>query len=165
MATIIKSGLGEFHRNPGRIDPFRLSTDVTRVKKGVEPRNLHFDIRLLGPGEYSSPYHFHRYAEELFSILSGSATLRTWNGLEKVEQGDIIFFESGQTGAHQLHNHTAEPCIYLDVRSFTGQDVCEYPDSGKLLLVPSMEIFKKGSDTGYFDGEENIGEIWRELGM
>ena len=96
-------------------------------------------------------------------ILSGSATLRTPKGLEVVTNGDLIFFEKGETGAHQLYNHTTEPCIYLDIRTFIGHDICEYPDSNKIFLVPSYEIFNKDTQVNYFDGEENIQEKWKEL--
>ena len=51
-------------------------------------------------------------------IISGCATLRTPNGLEIVKSGDLIFFEKGKTGAHQLYNHTTETCIYLDIRTY-----------------------------------------------
>ena len=163
MATILRSSQREFEENPNRIDNFRLFSDVLRIKSGVKPQNLNFDLRQLNPGQYSSPYHFHRHAEELFMIVSGSATLRTPEGLEVVHSGDLLFFEMGETGAHQIYNHTAEICIFLDVRTFIGHDVCEYPDSDKLLLVPSMEIFKKDTASGYFDGEENILAIWKRL--
>jgi uncharacterized cupin superfamily protein len=96
-------------------------------------------------------------------IISGSATLRTPNGLEIVNGGDLIFFEKGKTGAHQLYNHTNEVCIYLDIRTFIGFDVCEYPDSDKFLLAPTMEIYKKNQQAGYFDGEENIIEKWSQI--
>jgi len=163
MATILKSNEREFKENPNRIDNFRLFTDMSNVKKGIKPEYLNFDIRLLNPGQYCSAYHFHRYAEELFMIISGSATIRTPNGLEVVNSGDLIFFESGETGAHQLYNHTTEPCTYLDIRTFIGYDVCEYPDSKKIYLVPSGEIFNKNSEVNYFDGEDKIQDIWREL--
>jgi len=163
MATILKPNEREFKENPNRIDHFRLFTDMSRAQKGIEPQYLNFDVRQLNPGEYCSTYHFHRYAEELFVILSGSATLRTPKGLEVVTGGDLIFFEAGETGAHQLYNHTEEPCQYLDIRSSIGYDVCEYPDSNKVYLVPSGEIFRKDSTVAYFDGEENIQEIWEEL--
>ncbi len=120
-------------------------------------------MRQLNPDQYCAAYHFHRYAEELFMILSGSATLRTPKGLEVVTSGDLIFFEKGETGAHQLYNHTTEPCIYLDIRTFIGHDICEYPDSNKIFLVPSYEIFNKDTQVNYFDGEENIQEKWKEL--
>lgn len=77
MATILKSSERDFQENPNRIDKFRLFTDISRANKDVNPENLNFDIRKLNPGEFSSPYHFHRYAEELFMIISGSATLRS----------------------------------------------------------------------------------------
>jgi len=163
MATILKCDQREFKENANKIDNFRLFTDLSRVKNGIEPQNLNFDLRLLNPGQFSAPYHFHRNAEELFMVFSGSMSLRTPDGLEIVTSGDLIFFEMGETGAHQLFNHTTEPCIYLDIRTFIGFDVCEYPDSGKLLLAPSMEIFDKESQVGYFQGEEHIVEKWGEI--
>ena len=163
MATIIKPEEREFQENPKRIDNFRLFTDISRIKKGINPQNLIFDLRQLNAGEFNWAYHFHRYAEELFMIISGSATLRTPNGLEIVNAGDLIFFEKGEAGAHQLYNHTSEQCVYLDIRTFIGHDICEYPDSNKMMLIPTIEIFKKDSGTGYFDGEENILETWKEL--
>lgn len=163
MATIIREEEREFKENPDRIDHFRLLTDISRVKKGVDPQYLNFDLRQLNQGEFCSAYHFHRHAEELFMIISGSATLRSPAGLEIVRSGDLLFFEKGEAGAHQLYNHTSEPCFYLDIRTFIGYDVCEYPDSNKLYLVSTAEIYQKESDLNYFDGEENILEIWENL--
>lgn len=163
MATIIKSEERDFEANPNRIDNFRLFTDVSRIKKGIEPENLNFDMRKLNSGEFCSAYHFHRNAEELFLIISGSSTLRTPKGLDLVNVGDLIFFEKGETGAHQLYNHTQKPCIYLDIRTFIGHDICEYPDSDKIYIIPTSEIFQKESTVEYFDGEENILEKWDEL--
>jgi uncharacterized cupin superfamily protein len=163
MATILKADQREFKEDPNKIDHFRLFSDVSRKKQGVNPKNLNFDLRQLNPDQYSAPYHFHRLAEELFMIISGSATLRTPIGLEVVNGGDVIFFEMGETGAHQFYNHSSEPCTYLDIRSFIGFDVCEYPDSDKILFAPSFEIFKKDSQTAYFEGEKNIQEKWNSL--
>ncbi len=163
MATVLKSNQREFKEVPNKIDNFRLFTDFSIINKGIKPQNLNFDLRQLNPGQYSTLYHFHRYSEELFMIISGSATLRTPNGLEVVESGDLMFFEMGETGAHQLYNHTEENCIYLDVRTFIGHDVCEYPDSNKLLIAPELEVYKKDTRVGYFDGEENIKDKWKEI--
>jgi uncharacterized cupin superfamily protein len=162
MPTILKSDQREYQESPNKIDNFRIFTDISRDKKGVNPENLNFDLRQLNPEQYSTPFHFHRYAEELFMIISGSATLRTLDGLEIVNSGDLIFFEKGKTGAHQLYNHTSEPCIYLDIRTYIGYDVAEYPDSNKILIAPSFEIFNKDSQTDYFNGETNIKERWKQ---
>lgn len=163
MAKILKADLREFEENPGKIDNYRILSDVTREKTGINPRYLNFDIRQLDPGQYSAPYHSHRYAEELFMLISGSATLRSPEGLEVVGTGDMIFCETGEAGAHQLYNHTAEPCIFLDVRTYIGYDVCDYPDSDKILIAPSFETFGKGTGLDYFAGEENIREVWAHL--
>ena len=163
MATILKSAERDFQENENRIDNFRLFTDISRMRKGVEPQNLNFDVRQLNPGQYCSAYHYHRFAEELFLIISGLATLRTPKGLEIINSGDIAFFEKGETGAHQLYNHTTEPCVYLDIRTFLGYDVCEYPDSNKIFLVPTGEIFDKDIQLGYFDGEEDVKNRWKEM--
>lgn len=164
MATVLKSAGRRFRENENRIDKFRLLTDVSRQGKGLEPENLNFDVRRLDPGQYSAAYHFHHAAEEMFMIISGSGTLRTPEGLEVVDAGDVVFFEKGETGAHQLYNHTDGPCVYLDVRTFFGSDVCEYPDSNKVYIVPSGEIFDKTARLGYFDWEEDIDDKWKELG-
>lgn len=163
MATIFRSDKRDFKENPGRIDPFRLVSDYSIIDSGLKPENLNFDLRRLDPGQYSSLYHSHRHAEELFYIISGSATLRTPEGLQELAAGDLAFFEKGDTGAHQLHNPTEEPCFFLDIRTFTGADVCDYPDSDRVLLVPSMERFRKGAVTPLFDGEEWVEEIWEGL--
>jgi uncharacterized cupin superfamily protein len=162
MATILKSENRDFQEDPNKIDNFRLFSDVSRKKEGINPENLNFDLRLLNSGQFSAPYHFHRFAEELFMIIAGSVTLRTPDGFNIVSNGDIIFFEMGESGAHQLYNHTPEPCTYLDIRSYIGYDICEYPDSDKILLAPSFEIFKKESQTTYFEGETEILKKWED---
>jgi uncharacterized cupin superfamily protein len=163
MATILKSPTREFAEEANKIDKFRLFSDVSRKKQGINPKNLNFDLRQLNPGQFSAPYHFHRFAEELFMVVSGSMTLRSATGFTVVSAGDMVFCEMGESGAHQFYNDTAEACIYLDVRTYIGYDVCEYPDSGKVLLAPSFEIFQKDSVKNYFEGETDIQEKWNKL--
>jgi uncharacterized cupin superfamily protein len=163
MATILKSKNWEFMEDPNKIDNFRLYSDVSRKKHGIIPKNLNFDLRLLNPGQFSAPYHFHRFAEELFFVIAGFMTLRTPNGFETVSTGDLIFFETGESGSHQFYNHTSESCTYLDIRTYIGYDVCEYPDSDKILLAPSFEIFEKESQTTYFEGEKDVLEKWGSI--
>jgi uncharacterized cupin superfamily protein len=162
MATILKSNARKFVEDSNKRDNFRIFSDVSRTIKGINPQYLNFDLRQLNPGQFSAPYHFHRYAEELFMIVSGTATLRTPNGTEIVSDGDLIFFETGETGSHQLYNHTSEACVFLDVRTFIGFDLCEYPDSNKILIAPSKDVYKKDSQVNYFEGEENIQEKWKD---
>ncbi|WP_187355285.1 cupin domain-containing protein [Paenibacillus tengchongensis] len=126
-------------------------------------QHLIFHIRSLDPGKYSYPYHFHRNAEEMFVILSGKALLRTPEGLQEVKAGDTVFFETGPGGAHQLFNHTELPCTYLDLRTNNGLDVAEYPDSGKINILPYEEVYQAEGRVDYYLGETETAEIWRRL--
>lgn len=128
----------------------------------IKAKQLDLFIRSLDPGKYSYPYHFHRNSEELFVILSGTAKLRTPEGITEVHEGDIVFFPLGPAGAHQLYNHTDKPCRYLDLGAITGLDVCEYPDSGKINVLPEREIFRKADTVDYYAGEEDVAEKWSE---
>ena len=145
------------------IDKFKLLTAFPRLSTLVNSKHLVFDLRILKTGEYSFPYHFHRNAEELIMILSGSLTMRTPNGFETLKTGDIIFFEVGEGGAHQFYNHEIEPCKYFDIRTTFGIDICEYPDSGKINIVPYNEVFEQDSKVDYHKGEENVDLIWNKL--
>lgn len=126
----------------------------------AKSKHLHFDIRSLDPDKYSYPYHFHRNAEEMFVILSGKATLRGPDGFVEISCGDIVFFEMGAEGAHQLYNHTEHPCVFLDIRTNPGLDVCEYPDSGKINILPSREIFNAADQVDYYGGEDKVAQKW-----
>jgi uncharacterized cupin superfamily protein len=163
MATIFKNDKIEFKEDPNKIENFRLFTASPRLAAVAKSKNLIFDLRLLNPGQFSFPYHFHRNAEELMMVISGSMTIRTPDSLEIVSKGDIVFIEMGETGAHQFFNHTAEPCTYLDIRTLLGMDVVEYPDSDKINVLPDYEVFEKSAKVGYFKGEENILEKWNQL--
>lgn len=131
-----------------------------KLAKAVKAKYLDFDIRSLDPGLFSFPYHFHRAAEELFFILSGEATLRSPEGFKKVTRGNLIFFEEGPSSAHQLYNHGDSPCVYLDIRTTAGIDICEYPDSGKINILPLLEIFASASKVGYYTGEDRAADHW-----
>lgn len=140
--------------------PEFVSHTSPRLGKLANSKYLQIDVRSLDPAKFSFPYHFHRAAEEFFLILSGEATLRSSEGFQKVSKGDLIFFEEGPAGAHQLYNHGDEPCVYLDVRTTFGIDIAEYPDSGKLNILPFQEVFDTASRTEYYKREENVTEKW-----
>jgi uncharacterized cupin superfamily protein len=162
MATLFKRDLIEFKEDPNKIDNYRLFTASPRLGTAANSKNLIFDLRLLNPGQFSFPYHFHRNSEELMMVISGTMTLRSATGFEVMNQGDIVYFETGESGGHQFYNHSDEPCTYLDIRTLIGIDVSEYPDSGKINISPYMELFEANSKVSYFKGEENVLEKWNE---
>jgi len=164
MPTIIHPEELEYKKDSSALEQFDLLTLSPRLSKIVDLKHFVFDLRKLNPGKYSFPYHFHRNAEELITIISGSLTIRTIKGFEIANQGQILFFEIGETGAHQFYNHDTIPCVYLDLRTTVGIDISEYPDSGKLDISPfDDEIFEKKNKVDYNTGEENIQLIWDKL--
>ncbi len=159
MAHIFRSDNTIFELKKSPIEEFSWHTSP-KLSEIVQSKHLHFDMRQLDPDKYSYPYHFHRNSEEVFVIISGRAMLRTPNQNTEVIPGDMIFFEMGPTGAHQLYNHTQEKCLYIDIRTEAGIDICEYPDSGKVNILPAREMYEKKDRVDYFKGEEDIRRKW-----
>jgi uncharacterized cupin superfamily protein len=163
MPTIINPDDSEYKNDSSALEQFDLLTLSPRLSRIVDSKHFVFDLRKLDTGKYSFPYHFHHNAEELIMIISGSMTIRTSKGFEIVKKDQIVFFETGEKGVHQFYNHCTEPCIYLDIRSTVGIDVCEYPDSGKIKVTQINEVFEKQSHVDYNKGEENVQMIWDKL--
>lgn len=163
MPVIINPEELTFKASPTALESFGILTLSPRLSAIAHSGHFYFDIRKLEHGKYSFPYHFHRNAEELMIVISGTMTVRMPDGFEVVKQGQLLFFEEGETGAHQFYNHTEEPCIYLDIRSNRGIDVTEYPDSGKLAILPSGDVFDKDSKVDYNKGEEDVENIWDKM--
>ena len=159
MPLIHRISQMEFKKNRSPIPEFAWES-TPRLEEISQSKYLHFDIKSLLPGKFSYPYHFHRNAEELFLILEGEATLRSPQGYDMVSKGDLIFFEEGPAGAHQFYNHGDGPLIYLDLRTRANVDVCEYPDSGKINILPAMDIFEKDAKVSYYTGEQEVKDHW-----
>ena len=159
MPLIFKSAELKMEKNRSAIPDFAWQASPL-LEEAARSKYLHFDIKSLFPGKFSYPYHFHRNAEELFIALAGKATLRSPKGFATVSQGDLIFFEEGPDGAHQLYNHGDEPFVYVDLRTRANVDVCEYPDSGKINILPAMDIFKADTRVRYYSGEEAVRQNW-----
>jgi hypothetical protein len=39
-------------------------------------------------------------------------------------------------------------------------DVCEYPDSGKINILPNQEIYQTRDRVNYYEGEDKVREKW-----
>jgi uncharacterized cupin superfamily protein len=161
MPTIFKPEMLQLTQGPFNKPPFGLLTAMPYLCKQASANKLIFDIRRLPPGQYSFPYHYHRNAEEVMFIIEGSMKLRIQRGFEIVNKGEILFFETGESGAHQFFNHTGKPCTYFDVKTYHGMDVVVYPDSGKVMISQYDEVFEFGKQAEYFKDEENVGEKWK----
>jgi len=165
MASIFNKKQLEMKLIEPKLQEFTWSKSV-KLNSLVNSDDYIFDIKTIGPGKFSYPYHFHYNCEEILVVLKGCMTLRTPDGFQKLAESDIVFFEKGSSGAHQLYNDTNESCTYLDIKSQKELDVCEYPDSDKINIMNDViKISLKGDEVDYFYGEENVHDTWKKHGF
>jgi uncharacterized cupin superfamily protein len=145
-------------------EPFargRFGSDDRDLTGHVRARRLDVAMTRLAPGQVSCPYHFHHAEEELFFVLEGSGTLRYAGEERRLRPGDLVACPPGPDGAHQLINDGAAPLVYLAISTVEPWEVCEYPDSEKVLVRTKRPdgtrafgaIFPRGAAVDYFHGE------------
>lgn len=122
-------------------------------------KKLGFDIKVLEPGKLTYPYHYHSQVEEVYVIIEGEVTVRQKNEKKVLKEGDLIFFETGENGVHQLFNHSDKPVRFLGIANKNSSDICKYPDSGK-INAGKGDIFRLKDKVNYYDGEEVIPGFW-----
>ncbi|MES2801333.1 MAG: cupin domain-containing protein [Bdellovibrionota bacterium] len=131
---------------------------VLELSETFGAKNLGFHVETLDPKNFSCPYHYHEKEEELFLVLEGEAIVRKNNEFRKVGPGDIIFYEVGETSAHNMYNHTDKPFKILAISNNSDTDVCHYPDSKK--INSSGVVKQNGEIVDYFKDEEDPAKYW-----
>ncbi len=122
-------------------------------------RFLGFHVETLDPGKFSCPYHLHRGEEELFIALKGTCVLRQDGKFRRVQAGDLVFFPTGV--CHHFYNPGPEVFIFFALSNRNQQDVCEYPDSRKVMERNTRRILQDGKEiSDYWAGEENPRSLW-----
>lgn len=111
----------------------------------------------LPPGEKTWPYHYEQGCEEWLLVVSGKPTLRSPDGEQVLEPGDVAVFPDGPAGAHQLSNHTGESARVLLFSSKSPLAVVHYPDSGKVGIWTDDDgyqaLLRNEPKLDYWDGE------------
>jgi uncharacterized cupin superfamily protein len=111
----------------------------------------------LDPGNRLWPYHTHHGNEEWLIVLRGRPTLRTPEGEQDLDEGDVVAFPRGETGFHQVSNRTDAPIRVLMLSTLLEPDIVEYADSGKIgAVAQGKRLFRmfRGQDAEYWDGED-----------
>ncbi|MQA75565.1 MAG: cupin domain-containing protein [Solirubrobacterales bacterium] len=113
------------------------------------------------PGQATFPYHWHAGNEEMLLVLRGSVAVRGPDGWREVGEGEVIAFERGERGAHQVLNRSARPARFLMFSEMRRPEVVVYPDSGKVGArerAPGREglrlNFRAEDAIDYWEGEE-----------
>lgn len=112
----------------------------------------------LEPGCRLWPYHTHHANEEWLLVVRGRPTLRTPEGEQELEEGDVVAFPRGKAGPHQVINRTEAPIRVLMISTLIQPDLVEYIDSGKLGARSAdgerILLARPGPTVDYWDGEE-----------
>jgi len=125
----------------------------------------HVGAELLGGSMYELeaggklwPYHTHHANEEWVVVLRGAPTLRTPEGEQALNEGDVVCFPRGKEGAHQLINRTDGPIRVLMLSTLVTPDIVEYLDTGKVgarsVAGERIMLSKPGPELDYWEGED-----------
>lgn len=127
----------------------------------IGARLLGYNLTVVPPGKVQCPFHSHRGEEEMFLILEGSGELRFGDRRYPLRRHDVIACPvGGPEVAHQIVNTGSTPLRYLAVSNRARLDVCEYPDSDKMLVVSGgpgeqgmRTMLRADATADYYDGE------------
>ena len=86
----------------------------------------------LPPGQALCPYHYEYAEEEWLLVVSGRPTVRDPDGSHELEPNDVVFFQRGPAGAHQIRNDSDEPVRVLMWSAVLQPAATVYPDSDKI---------------------------------
>lgn len=110
------------------------------------------------PGSRMWPYHTHYANEEWAIVLRGAPTLRTPEGEQVLQEGDVVCFPRGEQGAHQISNRTDSPIRVLMLSSMVAPDVVHYLDTDKVgassVEGKGIMLARRGPTLDYWEGED-----------
>jgi uncharacterized cupin superfamily protein len=138
-------------------DPEGFRAGMARLGKLLGARETGVSVYELPPGQALCPYHYECGEEEWVLVLSGTPTLRTPAGEERLAPWDVACFPRGPEGAHGIRNETGESARVLMFSTVVLPTATVYPDSDKVgVWVGDPEVdmtVRRSAAVPYFDGE------------
>lgn len=133
-----------------------------QISDHIGARLLGYNLTVLPPGKAQCPFHSHRGEEEMFLILEGQGELRFGDQVYPIRRHDVIACPTGGAEvAHQIINTGTTEMRYLALSNRVDIEVCEYPDSQKILVAagPSgarglRKIVRAENTVDYYDREK-----------
>ena len=128
------------------------------VRRRVGAELIGASLYEVEPGNKLWPYHTHYANEEWVIVLRGEPTLRTPEGEQTLEEGDVVCFPRGKDGAHQIVNRTDAPIRVLMLSTMIAPDIIEYLDTGKVFAESvageRIMLARPGPTVDYWEGED-----------
>ncbi|MBD5654384.1 MAG: cupin domain-containing protein [Candidatus Eremiobacteraeota bacterium] len=134
-------------------EPAGYKGSLFEVGDYIGAEKLGYRLVRVEPHAASSPSHWHAAEEELFVVMTGSATLVTPRGEFALRSGDFVAFPTRASGTHKVENRTDEACEILMVANVDERDVCYYPDSRKLVVESTGVLVRDNPILDYWEGE------------
>lgn len=138
-------------------DPDGFRAGMFRFGEQLGAERTGATLYVLPPGQAVCPYHYEYGEEEWVLVLAGHPTVRTPEGVERLDPFDVVFFPTGPAGAHQVRNDTDVPVRVLMWSEIALPTGTAYPDSGKVALYigdPDEDVIvERASRVGYYHGE------------
>ncbi len=138
-------------------DPEGFRAGVARLGKALGARETGASVYELPPGQAICPYHYEYGEEEWLVVLSGTPTLRTPAGEERLAPWDVVCFPRGPEGAHGIRNETEEAVRVLMFSTVVYPSATVYPDSdevGVWVGDPDVDMtVRRSAAVPYYDGE------------
>lgn len=127
---------------------------ATRVGKRIGASEIGGTLYEVADGEQLFPYHFHHGIEEWLFVVEGAPTVRTPDGEQVLQRGDVMCFPDGPTGAHSVRG----PGRVLIISTIRVPSAAVYPDSGKIGVWPTQDVahgklFREADTVDYWLGE------------
>jgi uncharacterized cupin superfamily protein len=133
-------------------DPDGYATGYARIGPLVGGARLGASVYVLNEGQSVCPYHYES-DEEWLLVLDGRVEVRTPEGEEELEAGEIVCFPVGPEGAHKTTNRRAETARIVIFSTKESPGYAVYPDSNKIGVWPPGKFFRLGDDVDYWEGE------------
>jgi uncharacterized cupin superfamily protein len=138
-------------------DPEGYRTGLYRFGSDLGAEQTGTSVYELPPGQAICPYHYEYGEEEWALVLSGRPSLRTPDGISQLDPFDVVFFQKGPAGAHQLRNETNDPVRVMMWSTIVVPTATAYPDSDKVGIWTGVEgedvMVVRSSDVPYYHGE------------
>ncbi len=151
----VNLGEPDFHYDDDDPEGFRGGMFRFGTKLGAQQTGA--SLYELPPGQAVCPYHYEYGEEEWLLVLSGRPSLRDPDGTHELEPLDMLFFERGPAGAHQLRNDSDEPARVLMWSTVVVPTATVYPDSDKIGIWTGNGdddvLVQRSSAVDYYHGE------------
>jgi uncharacterized cupin superfamily protein len=163
IAAMRRVNVHTVETKPDEEDPEGYRAAMARVGPDLGAQRTGTSVYDLPPGQSVCPYHYEWGEEEWLLVLRGQPHVRTPEGEQQLEAGDLVVFPVGPDGAHKVTNRTGEDVRVLMFSEVRHPGMTVYPDSDKVGLWPQpgggpdMLLAFKSSNVEYYDGEPGVG--------